>query len=119
MMRPARTASLLVVLSLLTSAAAAHAECAWVLWGSATVLSDPKSRTSVDPAGGYGNKDECVEGMAALIRAAVARSTNEVRIIDDGASVIIHSTDKPSSVARVTYSCLPDTVDPRGPKGSR
>ena len=34
MMRLARRASLLVALSLLTSAATAHAECAWVLWSS-------------------------------------------------------------------------------------
>jgi len=32
MMRLARRASLLVVFSLLTSAATAYAECAWVLW---------------------------------------------------------------------------------------
>src|SRR6267143_3581753 len=32
MMRPARRASLIVTLSLLTSAATAYAECAWVLW---------------------------------------------------------------------------------------
>jgi hypothetical protein len=32
MMRLRRKAALLVVLFLLTSAATAHAECAWVLW---------------------------------------------------------------------------------------
>jgi hypothetical protein len=32
MMRAARRTSLLVALYLLTSAATAHAECAWVLW---------------------------------------------------------------------------------------
>src|SRR5439155_20244582 len=32
MMRAARRATLLVAFSLLTSAATAHAECAWVLW---------------------------------------------------------------------------------------
>jgi|RhiMetdeSRZDD1v2_1073273.scaffolds.fasta_scaffold514588_1 hypothetical protein len=32
MMRLERRASLLVAFSLLTSAATAHAECAWVLW---------------------------------------------------------------------------------------
>jgi hypothetical protein len=33
MMRLARRVSLLVAFSLLASAATAHAECAWVLWG--------------------------------------------------------------------------------------
>ena len=32
MMRLGRRASLLIAFSLLTSAATAHAECAWVLW---------------------------------------------------------------------------------------
>ena len=32
MMRAARSASLLVAFSLLTSAATAYADCAWVLW---------------------------------------------------------------------------------------
>jgi len=44
MMRLARKASLLVAFSLLTSAAAAYAECAWVLW--AEVLMSGSSGSS-------------------------------------------------------------------------
>jgi hypothetical protein len=36
MIRLARRASLLVALSLLTSAATAYAECAWILWPGAS-----------------------------------------------------------------------------------
>ncbi len=39
MVRLGRRASLLVVVYVLTSAATAHAECAWVLWGR--VVGDP------------------------------------------------------------------------------
>ena len=63
MTRHARRASLLVAFSLLTSAATAHAECAWVLWsassgaegdrvwmtstcGAALVRAAPRSSTS-------------------------------------------------------------------------
>jgi hypothetical protein len=38
MMRLERRASLLVAFSLLTSAATAHAECAWVLWQQAETV---------------------------------------------------------------------------------
>ena len=38
MTRLARTASLLVAFSLLTSAATAYAECAWVFWQELTTM---------------------------------------------------------------------------------
>ena len=50
MVRSARTAILLLVLSLLVSAATAHAECAWVFWqeaaGPPTYESSPRERSS-------------------------------------------------------------------------
>jgi hypothetical protein len=49
MMRLARRAALPVVLLLLTSAATAYAECAWVLWAEAqTTLRSGISLTSTD-----------------------------------------------------------------------
>ena len=40
MMLPTRKASLLVVFTLLTSAATAYAECAWVLWSNFFLAAD-------------------------------------------------------------------------------
>ncbi len=56
-MRPLRTASLLVAFYLLTSAATAYAECAWVLWSGNTT-----------PWGAYETKKEC-EGARNVHRA--------------------------------------------------
>ena len=110
-----RRASVIVAFSLLTSTATAYAECAWVLWGNTAVLDGPKSLASVDPTVGYASKEECIRGLAATIKAAVASSTDQVRIIDDGPSVIVHSRQQ--YVIRISYTCLPDTVDPRRAKG--
>ena len=41
MMRHGRKAFLLVAFYLLTSAATAYAECAWVLWVSSGLVSEP------------------------------------------------------------------------------
>jgi len=80
-------ASLLVALSLLTSAATAHAECAWVLWKTATTASG--GSISV-PHDSYNSLQEC----QAALQAGGMKST-----------------------AALSAVCLPDTVDPRGPKG--
>ena len=109
MTRPARRASLLLTFSLLISAANASAECAWVLWAY-----------SLD------------KGMGGEYSVELARPTRQecltevremgVTLKDQGYTV---TGGGPSSsevfarqgTTRLRYFCLPDTVDPRGPKG--
>ena len=86
MMRLGRRASLLVALILLTCAATAYAECAWVLWSA--------SGGASLPVGAWDTKSRCEEAKnerQRTVGSAVERTT-------------------------VTFVCLPDTVDPRGPK---
>jgi|RhiMetdeSRZDD1v2_1073273.scaffolds.fasta_scaffold143019_3 hypothetical protein len=85
-----RRASVIVALSLLTSAATASAECAWVLW---TRWSTDERFASVD---GYETKRECERALAMMRGMDKATGTKD-----------------PSQLSL----CLPDTVDPRGPKG--
>jgi len=69
-MRAAQRASLLVALSLLTSAATAHAECAWVLWSA--------SGSASLPVGAWDTKSRCEEAKSERLRAvgtAVERTT--------------------------------------------
>ena len=83
-MRLTRTAPLLLALSLLTSAATAYAECAWVLWSAS-------GGTSL-PVGAWDTKSRCEEAKNERLHAlgsAVERTA-------------------------VTFVCLPDSVDPRG-----
>jgi hypothetical protein len=98
MIRLGRRATLLVALSLLTSAATACAECAWVLWS--VVNYPPEAALRPEFAlPGYAVADAFSSQEVCLKAAGVARVTNA----PPGADVF--------------YLCLPDTVDPRGPKG--
>jgi hypothetical protein len=98
---------LLTLAPLLMAVGSVHAECAWVLWEE-----HRKVGTSYGPRGFlyeavYVSRGECEEQRRA--GEAIAGNDNATkaagRIPDDG--------------IRRFYQCIPDTVDPRGPKGSR
>ncbi len=110
MMRLARRASLLVAFHLLASAATASAECAWVLWSKEVV--SKSARWSIERAAS--TEAECkAEGRKALV--FWTRDQPLARVDTDDVSVSL--TAKPGSTVSIYYRCLPDTVDPRGPKG--
>jgi hypothetical protein len=78
-----------VVALVLGVAALAEAECAWVLWSRAGSLDTP-----IDA---FESREECREEKARL-------ETMEKRVsISPGLSPYF-------------FTCLPDTIDPRGPK---
>ena len=79
----------LVAVCLLLSTATASAECAWVLWIS------PLSHVRWDAAQGFRDFAGC-----------------EKRAID------IQKQWNETPERRGEVRCLPDTVDPRGPKGN-
>ena len=64
MMRLARIASLLVALSLLTSVATAHAECAWVLWGR-LIGGPPKNEEMFFTLDAFESRKICQEARQA------------------------------------------------------
>jgi hypothetical protein len=86
MMQLARRASLAVVLLLLASVGTASAECAWVLW-------------SWLPS-----------GRLNFVFAYDSRSDCEVA----GPRLMAHN--EAAGLKKLGYLCVPDTVDPRGPK---
>jgi len=102
MMRLARRASLLVAFSLLTSAATAYAECAWVLWERWFSQGTGDSWTAV---GSEVSKWACNRASeseyAQAVRKGVERNGRALKVSDK---------------TFIFYTCLPDTLDPREPK---
>jgi hypothetical protein len=101
-MRLLRWAPLLLALSLLTSAATAYAEHAWVLWerwfsegtgDSWTALGSEVSQWACNRA----SESE----YAQAVRKGVERIGGALKVDDR---------------TFISYACLPGTVDPRGPK---
>jgi hypothetical protein len=105
MMR-SRGASTIVVLSLLASAATAYAECAWVLWSYAV----HSSVESYNVESALPTLKECDE---AVHDAAKALKSSGYTISGPGNHAVIGQRGERGW----KYFCLPDTVDPRGPKG--
>ncbi len=119
MMRLVRRASLLVALSLLTSAATVYAECAWVLWQQTTTgwAGDP----SLSPSGATGTQRGCENLLRQLVSRLGSQGRHTTYDAKAGyyarwaAPELRRANDEPLTV--VSFQCLPDTVDPRGPKG--
>jgi len=90
----------IVAAVLLLVASQAWAECAWVLWMTAHKISaDGKPAMEITmPYDGYTNKHECDRALER------SESREEQRRKQD------------ASLQRF-FVCLPDTIDPRGPKG--
>ena len=85
-----RQASVIVGLSMLAWAATASAECAWVLWIS------PLTTTRWDPSISFQVLAECQNKASQLMK---------------------EWNENPQRTHGIEVRCLPDTLDPRGPKG--
>lgn len=86
------------ILLLLVSASVAHAECAWVLW-----LGTGATYTPFGAYGGTSGERECKEAAAQLM----TDMGKDAKRLGDFLK------------ASSRYLCLPDTVEPRGPKGTK
>jgi len=98
MIQHTRRAFVVIVLSLVAPAATAYAECAWVLWAGGVKTS---GEAVFVPIEGYPTKAECEKGRKASAVDEVEQLKRDVA----GAGM------------KLAFTCLPDTVDPRGPKG--
>jgi len=97
MIKRRRSASLVIALCSLAFATSASAECAWVLW----------ERTISTVAG----QEEAWRVLVALSPASGGERSCNTLAAASGRGVL-EGKQKP-----VAYTCLPDTVDPRRPKG--
>ena len=106
MMRLGRRATLLVAFSLLTSAATADAECAWVLW-----MMGGSYPWHVFQA--FSTREGCVGAMHQQAKAIDKRVLKVTQDMSGGSFM----ANAQGQIHR--GQCLPDTVDPRGAKGMK
>ena len=114
----ARHAGLLLAFSLLTSAATAQAECAWVFWLEVT---DPRTHESSSrPVSGWETREACEQTLSQKLASGSEKDTSMEVTIDRQAGrprLWVRRKGHPELLAVYTYVCLPDTVDPRRAKG--
>ena len=106
MIRAAQRTALLVAFFLLTSAATAEVECAWVLW-------EQINAATWSLKDGFSDADSCKRALRSGIRKSVSRYPGSE---DSGSNTAVIA--KGGGRVTLTFACLPDTVDPRGPKGA-
>jgi len=116
-LRRASVITAVSLLSLLLSAATAHAECAWVFWLEA---GDARTHESSSrPVSGWGTRDACEQALTQKLASDSEKDTGMEMTVDRLAGrprLWVRRKGHPEPLAVYTYVCLPDTVDPRGPK---
>ena len=103
-----RRASVIAVLSSLAWAVTASAERPWILWSQGV-----RNKTAINwfTVGAYPSLNEC---RTALQEAAENLQNSGYELVDTVESITaIKDNDNFTGL-----TCFPDTVDPRGPKGS-
>ena len=107
---PSALVSLLLAALLLTTAATAYAECAWVLWTKVEIAAGPGS-TDWGIVNANPSRADCLVALETT-----ARGLKDVVVLGNIPAGAFTAVEKATSNSYFG-KCLPDTVDPRGPKG--
>src|SRR5215471_14676855 len=92
--------------------------CVGVLSGSGR-CADP--RKFVRPVSGWGTREACEQALTQKLASDSERDTEMDVTVDRAAGrprLWVRRKGHSEPLAVYSYVCLPDTVDPRGPKGN-
>ncbi len=110
-------ALVVALLSLLALATSANAECAWALWKQPTALRGGDGKWDLWAV--YPGLKECMRALDS--READARKgipfTDTSKRAPTELFLMFREDQTGVFTSGITWQCLPDTVDPRGPKG--
>lgn len=118
---------LVALLLLVVGTGTAFAECAWVLWNEITFAGPSSSSSHLFLIVASPTHEQCEQSRIAKARQFL-RITESDRSGSNVANVTVkeqgnivtkttHLKDGSKMLEVHRLSCLPDTIDPRGPKG--
>jgi hypothetical protein len=112
-----RRSVLFTAFCLLAFTASASAECAWVLWERAEHRVSTGLVGEWKPKDAYEAKRNCDSALTKTTKFLVSYGAENKYKVVIIAGRVSHFEEDGQLVAVYTVKCLPDTVDPRGPKG--
>ncbi len=102
---------LVALLLLVVGTGTASAECAWVLWLETVNVANGVGNPDVQSA--YPTSQECGENIRAMAVVLKGKGYD----VGGGTKYTTYDLIAKKGKERLHYYCLPDTIDPRGPKG--
>jgi hypothetical protein len=113
----ARLTSVITALSLLAWAAPAYSECAWLLWHNSVLTVPGKDALESQSFDAFPTFAACHQAFVRFLRDEAGRPGNKITTDTTGESRGYYMTEFQGITHAGNLACLPDTVDPRGPKG--
>jgi hypothetical protein len=107
----ARLIAVIVLTFMLAGPTYVEATCAWVLWEQQSRQADPTDSGRWTIVRAVPGREDCELQLRAEVHRAGEQQKPGTGRPSDGDSAAV--------VAVTQFHCLPDTIDPRGPKGVR